>query len=126
MQTYSPPCADPFALAQSERLSFVRACTAIALAAKHGGEPSRIVKSFDDARAELIVRAASSPADTTGTAALGLQSTRVLPMLAPAAASSRVLALATSLDLGGLASIKLPYIGLAGRAVMSTSLKRRD
>ena len=36
-------------------------------------------------------------------------------MLAPAAASSRLLALATTLDLSGLQSIRLPFIGLAGR-----------
>jgi hypothetical protein len=36
-------------------------------------------------------------------------------MLAPASASARLLAAASSLDLAGVASIRLPYIGAAGR-----------
>ena len=107
---------DRDALSRSERRSFIRACTAMALGAKQGVPAARILKSLgDDPRADLILRAASDPASTTNTAALGLQSTRVLAQLAPAAASARLLALATSLDLSGLQSIRLPYIGLAGR-----------
>lgn len=106
---------DRDALGRAERRSFVRACTAVALGAKQGIPPQRVVKAWDDGRAELILKAASAPATTTSAAALQLQSTRILPMLAPAAASSRLLALATTLDLAGLGSIKLPYIGFAGR-----------
>jgi HK97 family phage major capsid protein len=102
------------ALARSERRSFVRACTAMALGTKRGIEPKDVVKTWDDARAELILRAASSTATTASASALSLTSTTVLPMLAPAAASSRLLATATTLDLSGLQSIKLPFIGLAG------------
>ena len=36
-------------------------------------------------------------------------------MLAPASASGRLLAMATTLDLSGLMTIRLPFIGLAGR-----------
>jgi hypothetical protein len=103
------------ALTRSERRSFVRACTAMMLGAKQGVHPRALVKSFDDARAELILRAASDPASTTSAAALGLQSTRILAQLAPASASARLLAMATSLDLSGLQSIRLPFIGFAGR-----------
>ena len=44
-----------------------------------------------------------------------LQATAVLPMLAPASASARLLAAASSLDLAGVATIKLPFIGASGR-----------
>jgi hypothetical protein len=107
---------DREALSRSERRSFVRACTAMLLGTRQGVHPRDIVKVWDaDVRADLILRAASSPTTTTSAAALGLQSTRVLPMLAPAAASARLLAMATSLDLSGLQSIRLPFIGFAGR-----------
>ena len=115
-QTPIPLRPDAGALARSERRSFVRACTAIALGAKQGIEPARILKRWsDDPRADLILRAASSPATTSSASALGLQSTRVLAQLAPAAASARLLAMATTLDLSGLQSIRLPFIGFAGR-----------
>jgi hypothetical protein len=39
-------------------------------------------------------------------------------MLAPASASARLLALARPLDLAGVASIRLPYIGISGRPVV--------
>jgi hypothetical protein len=44
-----------------------------------------------------------------------LQTTTILPQLAPASASARLLSLATSLDLTGVGSIKLPFIGATGR-----------
>jgi hypothetical protein len=103
------------ALTRSERRSFVRACTAMALGTRQGVHPRAVAKAWDDARADLILRAASDPTSTTSAAALGLQSTRVLPMLAPASASARLLAMANALDLSGLQSIRLPYIGFAGR-----------
>jgi hypothetical protein len=108
---------DRDAMRTAERRSFVRACTALALGSKQGVAPERVVKAWDDARAEMILKAASAPASTANTTALSLQSTRILPMLAPAAASSRLLAMATTLDLTGLQTIKIPFIGLAGRAI---------
>jgi hypothetical protein len=117
---------DASALARSERRSFVRACTAIALGSKSGADPGRIVGAFDDPRAELIVRAASAPASTGNSAALMLQSTRILPLLAPAAASARLLALATSLDLSGLQTIRLPFVGLAGRTIPTPFVAEGD
>ena len=107
---------DRGALATAERRSFVRACTAIVLGSKRGATPERVIRTWDDdSRAARILRAASSPITTADTAALQLQSTRVLPMLAPASASGRLLGMATTLDLAGLQSIRLPFIGLAGR-----------
>ena len=107
---------DVSAVARSERRSFVRACVAMVLGAKQGVEPARIIKqTWSDDRAEMMLRAASSAATTASSAALGLTSTRILPMLAPAAAAARLLSLATSLDLSGLQSIRLPFIGQAGR-----------
>ena len=106
---------DVSAVARAERRSFVRACVAIALGSKRGAEPGRIVKSFDDARAEMILKAASSAITTTSASALQLTSTTVLPLLAPASASARLLAMARPLDLNGLHAIKLPYIGQSGR-----------
>ena len=106
---------DASAMARAERRSFVRACTALVVGSKQNEKPDRIVRAWGDDRAELILRAASGAATTTGNAALQLTSTTILPMLAPAAASSRLLALATTLDLSGLNSIRLPFIGLAGR-----------
>jgi hypothetical protein len=99
----------------AERKSFVRACTAMAIGARQGLPPERVLKAWDDPRAVLILKAASAPATTASAAALQLTTTTVLPMLASASASARLLAMATSLDLSGLQSIRLPYIGLAGR-----------
>ena len=107
---------DQGALARAERRSFVRACTAMALGARQGVKPEHVIKTWaDDSRAALILRAASSGATTASAAALQLTSTTVLPMLAPASASARLLAMARPLDLAGLQAIRLPYIGLAGR-----------
>ena len=107
---------DVSAVARSERRSFVRACVAIALGTRRGAEPSRIVKTWsDDYRAEAILKAASSAITTTSASALQLTSTTVLPLLAPASASARLLAMARPLDLNGLHAIKLPYIGQSGR-----------
>ena len=75
-----------------------------------------VLKTWDDdTRAAMILKAASNPASTSTYPQL--TSTTVLPMLAPASASARLLALARPLDLSGLGSIKLPYIGQSGRPV---------
>jgi hypothetical protein len=100
---------------RAERRSLMRVCTAMALGSRQGVAPKRVLETWNDSRAEMILRAASSPTTTTTAAALGLQSTKILPMLAPASASARLLAMARTLDLTGLQSIRLPYIGLAGR-----------
>jgi hypothetical protein len=112
-----PLRADPLALRQAERRSFVRAVTAIVIGSRRGdsGAPraDEVIKSWDDAQAARILKAASSPMTTAGYPQM--QSTAVLPMLAPASASARLLAAASSLDLSGISSIRLPFIGASGR-----------
>ena len=58
--------------------------------------------------------AASISNPRTTASALQLTATT---MLAPASASARLLAPARPLDLAGVASIRLPYIGISGRPV---------
>jgi hypothetical protein len=106
---------DRDALAADHRRSFVRACVALMLGARQGTAPERIIRSWDDPRAELILRAATSATTTSSASALQLQTTAILPLLAPASASARLLAMARPLDLAGLASIRLPFIGQSGR-----------
>ena len=116
---------DRAAYAREQRRALVQTCVAIGLGARQGIPPARILKGFDNPRADLILKAVSDPAATTSasTAALQLTTTRVLPMLAPASASARLLALATTLDLSGLQAIKLPLIGQSGRPPVAFTLE---
>lgn len=66
-----------------------------------------------DDQASRILKAVSGPIETSDFPAA--QSTVVLPMLAPASASSRLFALGAQLSLDGIATVKLPYISGAGR-----------
>jgi hypothetical protein len=104
---------DPLALKMMERRSFTRACTALAMTATRGTtsadrQPEEILRSNwrDDDAAGKILNAASSPLTTSGFAAI--QSTRVLPQLAPDCASSKLLAMGAQFDLTGISSFKLP------------------
>jgi hypothetical protein len=114
-QSPIPLRPDRDAMRAVERRSLVRACTAIILGAKPGARhPEDIVKVWgDDATAARVLKAAMSPTSTASYPQM--QATAVLPMLAPASASARLLAAASSLDLGGVASIRLPFIGASGR-----------
>jgi hypothetical protein len=102
-----------------QRRSFNRAATALVMA--HGRrdrvECQDILKRAwrDDGDADVILRAASSPLSTTTGGFPQIASTRVLPMLAPDSASAKLLAMGANLDLTGIATIKIPYIGGAGR-----------
>jgi hypothetical protein len=69
----------------------------------------------DDGDADVILRAASSPLSTTTGGFPQIQATKVLPMLSPDSASAKLLAMGANLDLTGIATIKIPYIGGAGR-----------
>jgi hypothetical protein len=102
-----PLRADPGALARAERRSFVRLCTAKALAARPGApSAASIAKAANWDDVERIVR---SPQSATGTGNYPTQqSVRILPALAPTSASAKVLAMATTLDLTGINSISLP------------------
>jgi hypothetical protein len=106
---------DRDALARAERRSFIRAATALVLGNRPGApHPEQIVKTWaDDAMAGRILRSAMSPTSTADYPQL--QTTAVLPMLAPSSASARLLAAASSLDLAGVATIRLPFIGATGR-----------
>jgi HK97 family phage major capsid protein len=77
--------------------------------------PETILRTYwkDDALAQLILRAATSPTKTSDFPQQVL--TRVLPTLAPKAASSRLFGLAQTIDLTGVATVTLPYIGASGR-----------
>jgi hypothetical protein len=79
-------------------------------------QPQSILKSFwrDDDDADVVLRAAQSPLTTTGTFP-AIQATKVLPMLGPDSASSKLLAMGANLSLDGIATVKIPYIGGAGR-----------
>jgi hypothetical protein len=111
---------DPTALRTMERRSFNRAVAALAMSTSHGStstgrRPEEILRASwaDDDAAGRILKAASSPLETSGFAQI--QSTRVLPQLAPDAASSKLLAMGAQIDLTGISSVRLPYIGYAGR-----------
>jgi hypothetical protein len=82
---------------------------------EHRAPAAEVLKANwgDDSDAKLILRTASNPATTSDYAAV--QSTKFLEMLAPDCAAAKVLNLGAKLSLDGLNSIKLPYIGGAGR-----------
>jgi hypothetical protein len=108
---------DPLALRAVERRSFTRAAAALAMTqGRLGSQPQSILKNFwrDDDTADVILRAAQSPLTTTGTFPQ-IQATKILPMMAPDSASSKLLALGANLSLDGITTIKLPFIGGAGR-----------
>jgi hypothetical protein len=111
---------DPLALRTMERRSFNRAVAAMAMTTRRGTtssgrQPEEILRAAwaDDDAAGRILKAASSPLTTSGFAAI--QSTRVLPQLAPDCASSKLLAMGAQFDLTGINSFKLPYLGYTGR-----------
>ena len=112
-----PLRVDVNAAIAATRKSFLRAAAAIAKTADKGPiAATNYLRSAwgDDIRAALILKAAVLPTDTsipTG----GIQAQRVLPLLAPASASARVLALGHNLDMSGIAQIRIPWIGGAGR-----------
>src|SRR5262249_20094005 len=111
---------DPLALRQMQHRSFCRATAAMAMTATRGmtsadREPWEILHENwrDDDDAGRILKAACSPLTTSGFAAI--QSTRVLPQLAPDCASSKLPAMGNQFDLTGINSFKLPWIGYTGR-----------
>ena len=69
-----------------------------------------VVRSLykDDYGAQLVTRGAVSPTSTSDYPAL--QITRVLPMLSPAAASTRLLSAVTTIDLTGITTISVPVL----------------
>jgi hypothetical protein len=115
-----PLRADPLALRAMQRRSFNRAVAAMAMTTRRGTtssgtQPEEVLRAnwADDDAAGRILKAASSPLTTSGFAAI--QSTQVLPQIAPDCASSKLLALGAQIDLAGINSARLPYIGYTGR-----------
>src|SRR5262245_27561088 len=115
---------DPLALCVMQHRSFTRAVASMAMTATRGStsadrEPWEILHENwrDDDDAGRILKAASSPLTTSGFAAI--QSTKVLPQLAPDCASSKLLAMGAQFDLTGISSFKLPWIGYTGRPATS-------
>ena len=108
---------DPTALANSQRRSFVRACTAQVLAGKNGRPDAVLARNWpDDAAASRILKAAKSP--TTSADLLMMTMTVLLPTLAPQSASARLLGLSTQLDMTGVVTISLPYLGATGAPIV--------
>jgi hypothetical protein len=96
----------------SYKKSFARAAASMVLG-RHRASDILKANWKDDSAAALIIKSATSPTDTTSfPPQSGL---KVLTQLAPQAASSRVLALATSVDLTGFNIIHVPHIGASGR-----------
>jgi hypothetical protein len=108
---------DALALAAMQRRSFNRAAAALVKAHRSSVKAQSILSQNwrDDSDAEVIVKAASSPLSTTTGGFPQIASTRVLPMLAPDSASAKLLAMGANLDLTGIATIKVPFIGGSGR-----------
>jgi hypothetical protein len=111
---------DPLALSKMQRRSFNRAVAAMAMTTRRGTtssgtQPEEVLRAnwADDDAAGRILKAASSPLETSNFAAI--QSNVVLPMLSPDAASSRLLNLGSKLNLDGINTIRLPFIGGGGR-----------
>jgi hypothetical protein len=78
-----------------------------------GGGSSLRVNWKDDDDARQILKAATNPATTSDF--VQIQSTRFLEMLAPDCAALKVLNLGNKLSLDGINTIKLPFVGGAGR-----------
>jgi hypothetical protein len=111
-----PLRVDRVEAARADRKSVVRACTAMAATAHMGihTAPEFMRRSWPtDVKAEHIVKSAIPPFDSNSMWAV--QSVNVLPTLAPSAASSRLLAMGNVMNLDGINSIKVPYIGGSGR-----------
>jgi hypothetical protein len=102
----------PELMASSTRKSFARAVAAMVL---NPNKPQEIVRAYwegDDA-ADKVLRAISSPIDTTQF----WQATPsvILPALAPASAAARLFELAKDVSLQGVTQIKIPRIDYTGR-----------
>ena len=107
---------DPGAVRAAARGSFVRAVAAMALAKtnKSAGYPAEVLKRhWRDDDAERVLKAISSPTDTSSF--LGTQSATILPALAPASASARLMRRGKTIDLSGVQTVKLPFISASGR-----------
>ena len=109
---------DPAALATSQRRSLIRACAASALAANNRARPDAVLARNwpDDVTALSVLKAAKTPTTAAAFESM-MTSTVLLPMLAPQSASARLLGLASQIDMSGVVTVNLPYIGKTGMPV---------
>jgi hypothetical protein len=120
MQRPIPFRPDPGVLAYAERKSLIRACHVIEMACRdkqNPRNPETLARTLypGDADTLAITKAAQTP---TGTDSFpGLQTMRVLPMLAPASASARLLSSVTTLDLQGISTISVPVLSTVPTAI---------
>jgi hypothetical protein len=100
--------ADQFA--RDQRRSLVRACTASALAAAAKRPAESVLKAAwpDDHTAAILLKAASSPTDTSGFP--GLTGVAALQHLAPASVALQLFDRALKVNLDGIASVKVPFV----------------
>jgi hypothetical protein len=101
----------------AERRAFHRAITAQALGVLRRSDPARILKGAwpNDRTAAMALqaittRAASPPTMTTDVPMLQVEAVRVLPLLAPQSAALQLFSRAISLDLTGVATIRVPNV----------------
>jgi hypothetical protein len=110
-----PLRADPAAMIEKRRQSFCRAATALFMAHRTNARAYSTFRANwpDDTDCDKILKAASSPSASADFPQV--QAQKILPMLSPDSASSRLLNLANKLDLAGIYSIRIPTIGFQGR-----------
>jgi hypothetical protein len=103
---------DRNALAVERQRAFARAATAIALGAVRKADPTSILRAEwpNDDRAGVVLKAISSPLDTSGYP--GLDAVTTLPQLAPSSAAMKLFQLGTKLDLRGKRTISVPNISV--------------
>ena len=106
---------DVGAMRAVERRTFMRAAAAAYIGHRDRADPVAVLRrSFADDSAERVLKAAMTPSGTADFPAA--QANRVLPLLSPSSASARLLALATSLDMTGYATIAVPWIAASAIA----------
>jgi hypothetical protein len=103
---------DRNALAAEQWRALHRAMTAIALGAVRKADPTSIMRTEwpSDDRAGAVLKAISSPLDTSGYP--GLDAVTTLPQLAPSSAAMKLFQLGTKLDLRGKRTISVPNISV--------------
>jgi hypothetical protein len=105
-------------LEHEQRRAFFRAVTCMALTARDKRDPAQVLRKAwgGDRAAELLLRAATSPASTTSASALSVESVRGLALLAPKSAAVRLFESAVQIDLTGVNRVRVPNITTAPQA----------
>jgi hypothetical protein len=120
----------PDELTRGDRRSLTRTITAMALGTLRFSDPGRVLKAVwpNDRTAAMtlqaITRAATPPIMTGDVPALRLEAVRVLPLLAPASAALQLFEHGIALEMGRLATIRIPNIGTIPPAEFITEGQR--